>query len=230
MYVCIFCTQALEFSQKTALAFRLLPATVFFKSKTNKKQIAHPMNYDMFQSFSWSFSSKLKLPLIITKGHIFVLKLWHTSSHRNVESNIFGRKPSTIQCVSDFRKPPVAGSWSASPVKKHMNMSCRAMSKHLSTPLVWYDSWQPLSRLQCWKKCGEDGGWFLRMYNSIRKCMLLDYNSALWIYTKTSKYWIVQNVPCFIPFFSVYLNAKQMDCTAMTQWKGLSLDCTAQVW
>ena len=31
------------------------------------------------------------------------------------------------------------------------------------------------------------------------------------------------------PSFSVYLSAKKMDCTAMTQWKGLSLDCTAQL-
>ena len=51
------------------------------------------------------------------------------------------------------------------------------------------------------EKYGEDCGWFLRMYDSICKCMLLDDNSALWIYTKTSKYWTVQNVPCFIPFF-----------------------------
>ena len=28
---------------------------------------------------------------------------------------------------------------------------------------------------------------------------------------------------------SVYLSAKKMDCTAMTRWKGLSLDCTAQL-
>ena len=126
--------------------------------------------------------------------------MYEKSIHRNLESNIV-QNLQQFNVYQTFCKPPVAGSWSASPVKKHMNMSCRAMSKHLSTPRVWYDSCQPLSRLQCWNKCGEDGGWFLRMYNSICKCVLLDYNSASWIYTKTSKYWIVQNVPCFIPFF-----------------------------
>ena len=156
--------------------------------------------------------------------------MYEKSIHRNLESNIFQNLQqfnvyqtfANLQLQASDRPRLSKNTWTCS--AGH----CRAMSKHLSTPLVWYDSCQPLSRLQCWKKCGEDGGWFLRMYNSIRKCMLLDYNSALWIYTKTSKYWIVQNVPCFIPFFFSPSQCLE-DGLHFPIWKGLTLDCTAQL-
>ena len=44
------------------------------------------------------------------------------------------------------------------------------------------------------------------------------YNSELRNYIKIIKYqWIAQNVLFFTLFVSVYLSAKKMDCTAMTQ-------------
>ena len=56
-----------------------------------------------------------------------------------------------------FADPPIAGSWLASPVKKRMNMSCRAMSKHLSTAFVCFDSWH---RDTHWVACNAAKMWW----------------------------------------------------------------------
>ena len=54
---------------------------------------------------------------------------------------ILDKQIQQFNAYQTFADPPIAGSWLASPVKKRMNMSCRAMSKHLSTAFVCFDSW-----------------------------------------------------------------------------------------
>ena len=77
---------------------------------------------------------------------------------------ILDKQIQQFNAYQTFADPPIAGSWLASPVKKRMNMSCRAMSKHLSTAFVCFNSWH---RDTHWVACNAaknvvrmvDGSW-----------------------------------------------------------------------
>ena len=74
-----------------------------------------------------------------------------------------------------------------------------------------------------------DGFWGC-LIQSVNACYLIIIAHYGFGFTqKLASYGLSRMFHVLSPSFSVYLSAKKMDCTAMTQWKGLSLDCTAQL-
>ena len=148
-----------------------------------------------------------------------IYDMYEKSIHRNLESDIF---PSTIQCVSDFRKPPVAGSWLASPVKNTHEHVLPGHVQASSDSMVVTS--HTMTRDNHWV-ASNAGKNVVRMVDGFWGCMIQSVSACYLIivahYEFTQKLASTELSRMFhvlSPSSSVYLSAKKMDCTAMTQW------------